>query len=163
MDQTDLYWQKYHWARPFAEEELKLATKTEMDYRQYLPPDPSHPRAYIPSYVRWAKRQYVGFVCPITGWRESDWFRGTTSTNGPFRRVGMLTMDHIIPGAAGGLTTDENIRAICSLANSKKAHKQITDEELRDKLLTAFVKVDMPEDLLTVLEKYGITQYKVGL
>lgn len=162
MDANDEYWQKYDWARPFAEQERIVNVTVENDYRQYLPSDPSHPRAYIPAHVRWAKRYQVGFTCPITGWRESDWYRGITSLTGPYRRVGVLSIDHIIPGSAGGLTTDENIRAICSLANSKKAHKQISDEELREKLLASFVKVDIPEDLLIVLEKYGITSYKIG-
>lgn len=163
MDETDLYWQKYDWARPLAEAEiarLAIPPDPQREYKQYLPSDPSHPRAYIPSYVRWAKRNEVGFRCPITGWLESDWYRPIHG--GPFRKVGMLTMDHIIPGAQGGLTTDENIRAICSLANSKKAHKTISDEELRAKLQAAYELVVMPSDLVVVLEKYAITQYKVG-
>lgn len=162
MDENDLYWQKYDWARPFAEQEMQWASVIQTDYRQYLPSDPSHPRAYIPFHVRWAKRYKVGFTCPITGWHESDWYRGITSDTGPYRRVGILTMDHIIPGAAGGLTTDENVRAISSLANAKKAHKQISDAELKEKLLASFERVTMPEDLLAVLNKYGVTQYKVG-
>lgn len=161
---NDRYWKKYDWARPFAEEELRQtpdAMDPQREYRQYLPLDPSHPRAYIPPHVRWAKRKEVEFTCPITGWKETDWYRGTNG--GPFRKVGPLTMDHIIPGAAGGLTTDENLRAISSLANSKKGHKTISDEELRRQLHHGYKIATMPADLLHILELYGITQYKVGM
>jgi hypothetical protein len=159
----DEYWSRYDWARPFAEEEARLnpdLLDPQHEYRQYLPAEPSHPRAWIPPYVRWAKRKQVDFTCPITGWKETDWFRG--NGGGPFRRIGTLTMDHIIPGALGGLTTDENIRAISYLANSIKGHKQVSDEDLRKRVLGSYKIVSMPEDLLMVLDKYGITSYKVG-
>jgi hypothetical protein len=161
---NDRYWSKYDWARPFAEEEVRENPDIldfQKDYRQYLPLDPTHPRAYIPAHVRWAKRKSVDFRCPITGWSETDWYRGIGG--GPFRRVGLLTMDHIIPGAAGGQTTDENIRAICSLANTRKGSKQITDEELRRQLSNSYKLIEMPKDLLEILNKYAITQYKVGI
>ena len=160
---NDQYWSKYDWARPFAEEEARKNPEIldpQHDYRQYLPLDPTHARAWIPPHVRWAKRKEVNFTCPITGWKETDWFR--SHGGGPYRRVGTLTMDHIIPGALGGLTTDENIRAVRELANTKKGHKTISDEELRDNLFRAYKTVYMPEDLLAMLDKYVITSYKVG-
>lgn len=157
------YWKQYDWAKPLADEELRLNPVTEPreDYKQFLPPDPSHSRAWIPPYVRYAKRSQVQFICPITGWGENDWYRGKHG-NGPFKKVGILTMDHIIPGAAGGKTTDENIRAISLLANMKKGSKQVSDDKLRESILVAYELVTMPEDLLIVLIKYGITSYRVG-
>jgi hypothetical protein len=157
------YWQKYDWARPFADEEARQTPEIlapQFDYKQFLPLDPTHPRAWIPPHVRWAKRKQVDFTCPITGWKESEWFRG--NGGGPYRKVGILTIDHIVPGASGGLTTDENIRAISALANSIKGSKTITDEELRLRIHGSFTRVYMPEDLLAMLEKYVITMYKVG-
>lgn len=159
---SNSYWKKYDWARPFADEDERLNPTADpsREYRQYLPLDPTHPRAWIPPYVRWAKRKQVNFQCPITGWKETDWFRGIQG--GPYRRVGVLTMDHILPGAKGGLTTDENLRALSSLANTKKGHREISDEQLRLNILSAYKVVFMPEDLLKVLTEYNITQYKVG-
>ena len=160
---SDQYWSKYDWARPFASEEARLnpeILEPEHDYKQYLPLDPTHPRAWIPPHVRWAKRKQVDFTCPITGWKESDWYR--SYSGGPYRKIGTLTIDHIVPGALGGLSTDENIRAISALANSKKGHKTVSDEELREHLFKAFKTVYMPEDLLAMLNKYIVTSYKVG-
>lgn len=163
---NDRYWSQYDWARPLAEEEARtnpdiFIFDPQRDYRQYLPTDPTHPRAFIPPHVRYAKRKQVGFTCPITGWTEKDWYRGVSG--GPFRKVGPLTIDHIIPGALGGLTTDENIRAISALANSKKGHKSISDEELRAQLFRGYKIVSMPDDLEAILTKYGIMQYKIGI
>ena len=160
---SDQYWSKYDWARPFAEEEARQNPEIlapERDYKQYLPLDPMHPRAWIPPHVRWAKRKEVNFICPITGWKESDWYRG--NGGGPFRKIGTLTIDHIVPGAKCGLTVDENIRAISGLANSIKGSKDMTDEELRERIFGSYKSVYMPEDLLKMLDKYIITQYKVG-
>ena len=163
MDAHDEYWKQYDWAKPLAAEELRLnpITDPKEDYKQYLPDDPSHPRAWVPPQVRYAKRAAVQFRCPITGWAETDWYRGLHG-NGPFKRVGILTIDHILPGAAGGKTTDENIRAISLLANMKKGSKQVSDEKLRESILAAYRLVDMPPDLFDMLKKYGITSYKVG-
>jgi hypothetical protein len=160
---SDQYWSKYDWARPFAEEEARQSPEIldpAHDYKQYLPADPTHPRAWIPPYVRWAKRKAVDFACPITGWKESDWFRGIGG--GPYRKVGTLTIDHITAGANGGLTTDENIRAISYLANSIKGHKDVNDEDLRKRIFGSYKVVFMPDDLLAMLDKYGIVVYKVG-
>lgn len=104
------HWSQYDWAIPMAEAEALQLPDRQKDYKQYLPSDPTHPRAYIPPHVRWAKRKQVEFICPITGWKETDWYRPIGG--GPTKLIGPLTMDHIIPGALGGLTTDENIRAI---------------------------------------------------
>jgi len=154
------YWQQYHWAIPLADAEERMFPRSEMDYKQFLPADPTHARAWIPDFVRYAKRAAVNFRCPISGWLETDWYRGIGG--GPFRKVGSLTMDHIVPGAAGGLTTDENIRAMSFLANSKKGHKLLTDEELSRQIHSSYRIVEMPADLLEVLNKYGITQYRLG-
>lgn len=163
MDTHEEYWKQYDWAKTLADEELRLnpIVSQKEDYRQYLPIDPTHPRAWIPPYVRYAKRAQVQFRCPITGWLETDWYKDTHG-KGPYKRVGVLTMDHILPGAAGGKTTDENIRAISLLANMKKGAKQISDEHLRESIFIAYKLVELPEDLLTVLTKYGISSYKVG-
>jgi len=161
---SDAYWSQYNWARPFAEEEARSAPEIldpQHEYRQYLPADPQHPRAWIPPYVRWAKRRAVDFICPITGWKETDWYKGTYG-RGPYRKMGTLTMDHIVPGANGGLTTDENVRAISYLANSVKGHKEMTDEELCRRILGSYQVVFMPEELLQILNKYAIVSYKVG-
>jgi hypothetical protein len=161
---SDQYWSKYHWAKPFAEEEARLNPDVLVpkdDYRQYLPTDPRDPKAWIPPYVRWAKRKEVNFTCPITGWTEADWYKGVNG-NGPYRKVGTLTIDHIVAGAKGGFTTDENIRAICYLANSVKGSKNMTDEELRQRILSGYRVVPMPEELLQILNKYAIVMYKVG-
>jgi hypothetical protein len=81
---------------------------------------------------------------------------------GPIRAVGTLTMDHILPGSLGGLTTDENIRAFSELANTKKGNLTVTDEELRSRLLTVYYRVDIPADLYEQLRKYKVVQFKVG-
>jgi len=160
--EVEKYWSQYHWAKPFAEEDGQRAALIgpDKEYKQYFPADPMHPRAWIPPYVRWAKRKQVNFTCPITGWKETDWFRGMGG--GPYRKVGTLTMDHIIPGAKGGLSVDENIRAISEIANAIKGSKDITDDQLRERIHGSFKVVFMPEDLLAMLNKYVVTSYKVG-
>ncbi len=137
------------------------AGRPEEEYRQYLPFDPTHPRAYIPIHVRYAKRQQVQFTCPITGWLETDWYQDKQH-RGPYRFVGKLTMDHINPGALGGLTEDSNIRAISMLANTKKGAKTTSDEDLRKAILGSYEKIELPEDLVKILREYNITQFKVG-
>lgn len=134
---------------------------SEEDYKKYLPADPTHPRSFIPLYVRYAKRALVGFRCPITGWKETDWYRDKQG-RGSFRFVGRLTIDHILAGANGGLTTDENIRAISMIANSKRGSRTVSDEELGNAILTAYERVDPPEELVDLHKKYGIIEYKVG-
>jgi hypothetical protein len=160
---AEKHWAKYDWAKPFAAEEERLNPTVDPrdDYKKYLPLDPTHARAYIPPYVRWAKRWEVNFKCPILGWAEGDYYQGINGS-GPIRRVGILTMDHLVPGAAGGKTTDENIRAFSALANTKKGHSTITDEELRERLLSSYKLIEVPEDLLVVLKKYNVSQFKVG-
>jgi hypothetical protein len=155
-----------HWAKylPFeaqSEAEERMFPTRNIEYKQYLPVDPTHSRAWIPPFVRYAKRAQVNFICPITNWKETDWYRGIGG--GPFKLVGPLTLDHIQPGAKGGLSTDENIRAISMLANTKKGHKTISDEDLRNSILSSYSLVSMPPDLNEVLAKYAITLYKVGI
>ena len=158
------YWRQYEWAIPLAEAEEKTSPTRDVDYKQYLPEDPTHPRAWIPPYVRYAKRKAVEFTCPITGWHENDYYQDYQG-KGPVRQVGRLTMDHHIPGAIGGLTTDENIRAICMLANTKKGSTAITDEELRDRILRSYHKLNLHEDVLhafEVLKLHNIPYYRIG-
>jgi hypothetical protein len=154
------YWAKYDWAREFADLEAQ-ADDPKKDYRRFLPLDPTHPRAWIPQHVRWAKRKAVDFRCPITGWHELDYYQDVQK-RGSIRAVGTLTMDHILPGSLGGLTTDENIRAFSELANTKKGNLTVTDEELRDRLLAVYYRVDIPADLYEQLRKYKVVQFKVG-
>lgn len=159
MDITDEYWKKYLWAKEFSDAED--AATPMIPYRQFLPNDPQHPRAYIPNYVRWAKRKELNFTCPITGWKETDFFQDIHHC-GPVRLVGRLTVDHIVPGALGGLTTDENIQMICEFANTKKGSKSMSNDELREKLLTTHYKLDQPQELFEMLRRYNVTHFKVG-
>lgn len=161
MDATDEYWQKYHWAREFADLEDATNPTPMIPYKQYLPPDPAHPRAYIPNYVRWAKRKELNFTCPITGWKETDYFQDIPK-RGPVRLVGRLTADHKLPGALGGITSDENIQMICEFANTKKGSSAITNEELTAKLLSTHQKIEEPAELFEMLRRYNITQFRVG-
>jgi len=161
IDPIDKYWEKYHWAIPYAEAEDKTNPIPATPYRQYLPTDPSHPRAFIPNYVRWAKRYLAGFRCLITGWHETDYFQDIDG-RGPIRLVGRLTADHKLPGSLGGLTTDENIQMISCFANTKKGNSGITNEELTERLLKTHKKLELPEDLKQSLQKYNITIYRVG-
>ncbi|VVB52890.1 Uncharacterised protein [uncultured archaeon] len=162
MDLTDQYWEKYLWAKPFADAEDLDSLIPLVPYKQYLPSEPTHPRAFIPNYVRWAKRKELDFTCPITGWKETDFFHDIAG-NGAVRMVGRLTVDHIIPGSLGGMTTDENIQMISEFANVKKGNRQITNQELREQLLSTHKKVDERYDeLLSVLRKYEVNQFRMG-
>lgn len=158
------YWSMYHWAIAPSTSEESLFPTVEIDYKQYLPMDPSHPRAWIPNWVRYAKRKQVDFTCPITGWKETDFFQDQ-QRRGPVRLVGKLTMDHILPGSLGGLTSDENIRAISELANTKKGNQPISDEELRERLHSSHMVLDLPEDqkqALLFLISNKITYFRMG-
>lgn len=158
------YWSKYHWAIDPSIGEDSLFPASEVDYKKYLPLDPTHPRAWIPNWVRYAKRLESNFTCPITGWKETDFFQDK-SGRGPVRIVGKLTMDHTIPGAMGGLTTDENIRAISELANTKKGSLLVSDEELRQRLHHTHQKLDLlpeVEKALLYLMSQGITYFRMG-
>lgn len=161
MNATDTYWQSYLWAKPEADLEDSANPYPKIGYEQYLPTDPQHPRAFIPNYVRYAKRKEVGFRCVVTGWHESDYFQDVCG-HGPIRLVGRLTVDHIIPGALGGLTTDDNIQMVSEFANTKKGSNQINNEELRKRLLEHHTRVELPDDVLAVLRKYNITYYRIG-
>lgn len=161
MNATDTYWQQYLWAKPEADAEDMLNPFPKIAYEQYLPADPQHPRAFIPNYVRYAKRKELGFKCAVTGWSETDYFQDVTG-HGPIRLVGRLTADHIIPGASGGLTTDDNIQMVSEFANTKKGSKLISNEELKERLLEHHQRIELPEDVLAVLRKYNIVYYRMG-
>jgi hypothetical protein len=158
------YWSKYHWAIDPAAHEVSLFSTNELDYKKYLPLYPSHPRAWIPNWVRYAKRQSCNFTCPITGWKETDFFQDTQG-RGPIRMVGKLTMDHIVPGASGGLTTDDNIRAISELANTKKGSLAVSDDELRERLHNSHqilnLESEVKEALLFLMSK-NISHFRMG-
>ena len=91
--------------------------------------DPSHPKAPVPDWVRFAKREKQGFRCYILGWHETDWMLNKQS--GEIQQVGTLTLDHTVAAANGGLTTDANTMMIAEIANLKKGSKQKTYEEMR--------------------------------
>ena len=161
MNATDTYWQQYLGYKEEADAEDALSPYPKIPYEQHLPTDPSHPRAFIPNYVRYAKRKQAGFRCAVTGWHEADYFRDV-SGRGPVRLVGRLTVDHIIPGALGGLTTDDNIQMVSEFANTKKGSNQINNEELKIRLSEHHQRVELPEDILAMLRKYNITYYRIG-
>ena len=92
--------------------------------------DPSHPKAPVPDWVRWAKREAQGFKCYVLGWYENDWIRNKAS--GDIQPVGTLTLDHTLAAANGGLTTDANTKMIAEIANLKKGSKLKTYEEMRE-------------------------------
>lgn len=158
MDITDEYWKQYLPFKEQADAEDASNPNPPVAYRQYLPTDPSHPRAFIPNYVRYAKRQAAGFRCPITGWHETDYFQDISGT-GPVRLVGRLTIDHKLPGALGGLTTDENIQVMSEFANCKKGSLAITNEDLTTKILATHKRVILPGDLYHHLKLYNITKF----
>lgn len=163
---ADEYWSSYHWAKQEAFDEKMKRTEfvppqnDGYDYGNH-PIDPSHPRAYIPEYVRWAKRRDVNFKCPVTGWAETDFYQGNNSC-GPIYMVGVLTMDHIIPAASGGLTTNENLRAMSQLVNTLKGKTNQTDLELQTRVFGSYKLVEPPTDLKTMLIKYWITRHYTG-
>src|SRR5579863_2685684 len=142
------------------DQELKKKKLSGENYIKYLPTEPSHHRAHVPDDVRYAKRKDQGFRCAIRGWRETDWVQDKQK-RGPVRRVGVLTVDHIIPGAKGGMTTDENIKMVCEFVNAKKADKEITYEQMRDRVLGAYELVELPVELEQILIKYGVREYRV--
>lgn len=166
--ETSDYWQLY------------AATKQDLDYkaeqkrkksedvaplrgegydpRKHHPADPSDPDAYVPAWVRFAKRKLVNFKCPVTGWRETDWIQPLNG--GRTRLVGELTLDHRLARAKNGRTTDDNTRMVASLANSKKGDRDLSDEQIRANLANGYKIVEPPTDLLPMLQKYGIKEYR---
>lgn len=90
--------------------------------------DPAHPKAPVPEWVRFAKRKKQNFRCHILGWAESDWMRNKQSRE--IQQVGMLTVDHVLPAAHGGMTTDVNTLMVAEIANNKKGSKMKSYEEM---------------------------------
>lgn len=140
-----------------AEQELRKIRPVEEDYKRYLPEDPSHPRAFVPYDVRFAKRKDQGFRCAITGWHEADWVRNKQK-QGPVRLVGVLTIEHIIPGSK---TADDTIKMACGFVNFKKANRKISYEDMRAHILSVYEIAEIPEDLLGMLKKYQIREFKL--
>ena len=115
---------------------IRSTRSTDAWQAQFNALSPSHPKATIPEWVRFAKRKKQSFRCFVLGWRESDWMLNRQS--GEIKQVGTLTVDHTIAAANGGLTTDANTKMIASVANSKKGSKPKTYEELREHLLNIY-------------------------
>lgn len=169
-EETKNYWNQYAGTRQDpeykAEQERKkrdnvapLRGEGYATQRSTVPADPSDPDAYVPHWVRFAKRKLVGFKCPLTDWKETDWIQPISG--GKIRLVGELTLDHRLARSKNGRTTDENTRMICGLANGKKGNRNKTDEEISANLLDNWKVVEPPDDLLAMLNKYGIREYKI--
>jgi hypothetical protein len=127
--------------RAYQEEQRQRATRRDpndnMKWRDKLNQlDPSHPRAPVPDWVRFAKREKQGFRCHILGWHELEWMFNKQS--GEIQQVGMLTLDHTLAAANGGLTTDANTMMIAEIANSKKGSKMKTYDEMREFLFSIY-------------------------
>lgn len=140
-----------------AEQELKKSRPPEEDYKRYLPANPSHPRAFIPYDVRFAKRKDQGFRCAITNWHETDWVRDKQH-QGPIRLVGVLTVEHII---AGSITADNTIKMACGFVNAKKGSRKVSYEQMREHILNVYELVEPPADLLDMLKKYQIREFRI--
>lgn len=166
--ETQRYWQQYISTRQDpeykAEQEQKkrdvvAPLRGEYDPKKHSPADPSDPNAYVPAYVRFAKRKLVNFTCPITGWRETDWIQPING--GKIRLVGELTLDHKLARSRNGRTTDENTRMICGLANGKKGDRQKFDNEIRMNIVSNWRVVEPPQELLSALTKFGVREYRI--
>lgn len=111
--------------------------------------DPSHPKAIVPEWVRFAKRKNQDFRCHILGWKESDWMVNKTSRE--IQQVGMLTLDHTLAAAHGGLTTDANTMMVAEIANNKKGSKMKSYEEMRQFLHSIYeLYVPTNEELMAI-------------
>ena len=164
------YWKKYAFVKRDSayqtERERKKNTpgialrgdENEYDPAKHHPADPSDPDAYVPPYVRFEKRKQVNFTCPITGWKETDWVQPISG--GKIRLVGELTLDHKLARSKNGRTTDENTRMVAWLANNKKSNNAKTDEEIRNNICSQYKVISVPQDLLDILTKYGLTEYR---
>jgi hypothetical protein len=109
---------------------LRTHEENNMVWKQKLNQlDPSHPKAPVPDWVRWAKRDKQQFRCYVLGWHETDWMRNKLS--GSIQQIGILTLDHTLAAANGGLTTDANTMMIAEAVNQKKGSKVKTYEEMR--------------------------------
>jgi hypothetical protein len=109
---------------------MRESVQENMHWKQKLNQlDPSHPKAPVPDWVRWAKREKQQFRCYVLGWHENDWTKNKVTGN--IQPVGMLTLDHTLAAANGGLTTDANTMMIAEAVNQKKGSKSKTYEEMR--------------------------------
>jgi hypothetical protein len=115
----------------YLEEQAQRPENTHQDWKKkFYALDPSHPKAFIPDWVRYAKREKQNFRCHVLGWHEKDWIFNKNS--GELKQVGILTVDHTLAGANGGLTTDANTIMIASFVNTKKGSKMRSYEEIRE-------------------------------
>ena len=124
--------------------------------------DPSHPKAPVPEWVRFAKRQKQQFRCAILGWQENDWMINKMS--GIIQPVGVLTVDHVVPAAEGGLTTDANTLMVAEIANNKKGCKLKSYEQMREHLHSVYDLYEPTiEELLAFksLRQKNITKVKL--
>lgn len=121
--------------------------------------NPSAPHAYIPPWVKFSKRQKQDFTCPVTKLREGEWYLNTT--NNTYHRVGRLTYDHVLAKSKGGLSTEENSRMLLGHINSKKRAAVFTDEQMANNFWKNHIKFTPDPELLKVLNRYNITEYKV--
>lgn len=166
--ETQQYWQQYLATRQDPEYKAEQERKKRevvaplrggYDPKKHSPADPSDPDAYVPPYVRFAKRKLVAFTCPITGWKETSWIQPING--GKVRLVGELTLDHRLARSKNGRTTDENTRMICGLANGKKGNRDKTDEQIRANLVNNWKIVEPPAKLLEAMLEFGVREYKI--
>jgi hypothetical protein len=173
-DRIKQYWVEQNSSYIFAlldpdyirERDIALEKRDPLDtqlWRQKLSQlDPSHPKALIPEWVRFSKRKAQEFKCYILGWHESDWMRNRAS--GSIQQVGMLTVDHTLAAAHGGLTTDTNTKMVAEIANNKKGSKQKSYEDMREHLHTIYeLYVPSAEELIAfdIMRAKKITKVKL--
>ena len=116
--------------------------------------DASHPKAPVPEWIRFAKRKKQDFRCAILGWQETDWMINKMSGN--IQQVGMLTVDHVIPAAQGGLTTDANTLMVAEIANNKKGCKLKSYEQMREHLHSVYELYQMSAEELIAIESFRL-------
>jgi len=111
--------------------------------------DPSHPKATIPEWVRWSKRKKQQFRCYVLGWHETDWMINKLTRN--IQQIGVLTVDHFVAGANGGLTTDLNTTMLAEIVNNKKGSKVKTYEDMREHFYSVYEQyIPSPEEMIAI-------------
>jgi hypothetical protein len=72
-------------------------------------------------------------------------------TSREIQQVGMLTLDHTLAAAHGGLTTDANTMMVAEIANNKKGSKMKSYEEMRQFLHSIYeLYVPTNEELMAI-------------